>query len=210
MKSMARPALRLVSTDETVDDAELVRGLRAGEPWAKAELFDRYAGLVERTLRRVLGRERHTPLEDLIHDAFVEALGSLDRLRDPEALPGWMRAIAANVACHTIRRRTARRWLRFWEPAALPEREARSASPEVRDAYQRTYALLDRLSAEHRVCFVLRYLEGLTLREVAEARGCSLATIKRRLTRAESTFLAGAQRDPVLREWLTEGGRWAK
>lgn len=207
---MARRALRLVSNDEQVDDAELVRGLRAGEAWAKALFFDRYSPLVERTLRRVLGHDRRAPLEDSIHDAFVEALGSLSSLRTPEALPGWLRSVAANVAFVTIRRRKARKWLRFWEPAALPELPASAASGEVREAYSRTYALLERLSAEHRVCFVLRYLEGLTLEELAEARGCSLSTVKRRLARAESTFLAGAKGDPVLREWIAEGGRWAK
>jgi RNA polymerase sigma-70 factor (ECF subfamily) len=36
----------------------------------------------------------------------------------------------------------------------------------------------------------------------------SLATIKRRLAKAEKRFAAAAQRDNVLREWLEEGGRW--
>ena len=40
--------------------------------------------------------------------------------------------------------------------------------------------------------------------------GLAVATIKRRLSRAETTFLAGAERDPVLREWLAQGERWAK
>src|SRR5262245_5365849 len=50
------------------DDAALVVGLRAGEAWARAALFDRYAPQVERILRRILGHDQHTDFADLIHD----------------------------------------------------------------------------------------------------------------------------------------------
>lgn len=205
----ARARLRLVpGGDAGPDDAELVAGVRRGETWARDALFDRYAPLVERTLRRVLGREVHTDLADLIHDAFVKTLESIERLREPEALPGFIRAIAANVACNAIRARRARRWLRFWEPAAIPDVPAPDVDPAVRDAYTRTYAALDRLGARERTTFALRHIEGLELAEVAEACGVSLATVKRILRRAEERFVAIANGDPVLRGWLEEGGRW--
>ncbi len=206
-KRDARARLRLVGERE-VDDAALLEGLRAGEAWAREALFDRYAALVERTLRRVLGRELHTELSDLIHDCFVEALGSVARLREPAAMPGFVRSVAVNVAKKSIRARRARRWLRFWEPAAMPEAPVTDCDPAVRDAYARTYALLERLGDEDRVVFVLRHVEGLELTEVAEACGVSLATIKRRLARADSRFAAAAAHDPALRAWLEEGGRW--
>jgi RNA polymerase sigma-70 factor (ECF subfamily) len=188
----------------------LIAGVRAGETWARTELFDRYAPLVERTLRRILGSELHTDLADLIHDCFVEALGSLDRLRDPAALPGWIRSIAVHVGYKTIRARRARAWLLFWEPATIPHVPVSDVDPEVRDAYIRTYALLDRLGADSRVAFVLRHIEGLELEDVASACRVSLSTIKRRLARAERQFAAGAAHDPVLREWLEGGGRWSR
>lgn len=200
--------LRLVRSNEPTDPA-LVDGLRADERWARDLFFERYAASVERTLRRILGRDRHGELADLIHEAFAQALDSLADLRDPQALPAWMRAIAARTAYRAIRRRTARRWLSFFEPSELPHPPSRDAEPEVREAYVRTYALLDRLSARERVAFVLRYVEGLPLAEVADACEVSLATVKRTLSRAEGHFLAAARRDPVLREWLEEGGRWA-
>ncbi|MGE0787909.1 MAG: RNA polymerase sigma factor [Sandaracinaceae bacterium] len=212
------PALRLVGPEEPVSDEALVaalldaraRGERpdSGRAALEREFFDRYVPLVERTLRRILGREQHDELSDLIHEAFVEALASLPQLSEAAALPGWMRSVAANVAYRTIRRRRARRWLFFWEPAAIPEPPSIEANPEVRAAFVATYAALSRLGAEHRVCFALRHLEGLSLAEVAEARGVSLATVKRRLATAEARFTRIAEGDPVLREWLTEGGRW--
>lgn len=189
---------------------ELVDGLCAGESWARNALFERYAALVERTLRRILGRELHVDLADLIHDCFVETLASLGRLREPDALPGWIRSIAVHIAHKSIRTRRARSWLLFWEPAVIPDVPAGDADPEVRDAYVRTYAVLDRLGADDRITFVLRHVEGLELEELAAACRVSLSTIKRRLARAEQRFAAIAKSDPVLREWLEGGRRWTR
>src|SRR6202042_863056 len=73
------------------DDVALVLGFRRGDPRARAALYDRYADHVHRVLYRVLGLDRD--LDDLHHDVFVRALGSLPRLEDPSALKGWLTMI---------------------------------------------------------------------------------------------------------------------
>jgi len=190
------------------DDAALVAGLRAGEPWARAALFDRYAPHVERILRRVLGHERHAEMADLVHDAFVQALVSIDGLRDAAALLAWMQTIAARTAYRTIRARKAQRWLRFWAPSDVPEVTVEGVDPDVLEAHRRVYGVLDRMPAEERVIFALRYIDGMELERIAALREVSLATIKRRLARADERFARAAERDEVLRPWLSEGGRW--
>ena len=190
------------------DDTALVAGLQAGEAWARAALFDRYAPQVERILRRILGHDQHTDFADLIHDAFVQALASIDGLRDADALLAWMQTIAARTAYRAIRARRIRRWLCFWEPEDLPEMLAPGIEPEILEAHRRTYAVLDALPARERVAFALRYIEGMELAKVAAVLDISLATVKRRLTRAEQRFARAAERDPVLKPWLKEGGRW--
>jgi RNA polymerase sigma-70 factor, ECF subfamily len=42
----------------------------------------------------------------------------------------------------------------------------------------------------------------MELTEVAASCGVSLATIKRRLSRAQQSFTSGARREPALAEWL--------
>jgi RNA polymerase sigma-70 factor (ECF subfamily) len=190
------------------DDQALVEGLRAGEAWARAALFDRFAPDVERILHRILGYELHTDMADLVHDTFVQVLLSFDSLRDAGALRGWIQSIAAHTAYRTIRSRRVRRWLRFWEPSQIPEVAIDGIDPDVRDAYRRTYKALERLPADERVAFVLRYVEGMDLGQLAETCRVSLSTIKRRLARAEARFARAAQRDEVLKQWLEEGGRW--
>lgn len=188
------------------DDAALLAGMRAGEAWAGALFFDRFAPPVERILRRILGDDAE--LADLVHDAFVQAMLSLDRLRDEGALLGWIQAIAAHTGYRAIRARRARRWLRFWEPSELPEPSVDGVDPELVEAYRRTYALLEQLPADERVAFALRYIDGMELAQLAAVCDCSLATIKRRLTRAETRFSRAASRDEALSGWLERGGRW--
>lgn len=195
---------RLTSTR---DDAALVAALRQGAEWARAELFDRFGPEVEQVIRRVLGYERHTEFADVVHDAFVEALTGIERLRDPSALGAWMRSVAAHTAYKTVRSRSRRRWLRFVAPEDLPE-PTDHPDPDGREACIHTYRVLDRMRAGDRIVFALRYIDGRELGEVAAMCGTSLSTAKRRLTRAEERFLCAARRDPVLRRCLEEGSRW--
>ena len=191
------------------DDPAIVRGLRAGEVWARAALFDRCAPTVERIVRRILGHGRDE-IADVVHDVFIQALTSIDKLREPQALVGWMQQIAAHTACKAIRARRARRWLFFWDPAELPEPSSDGVDPHLTEACRRTYAVLDKLPADERAAFALRYIEGLEVERVAELCDVSLSTIKRRLARADVRFTAAARRDEVLSTWLEEGDRWTK
>src|SRR5262249_4720499 len=157
-------------------------------------LYDRFAPHVQRVLCRVLGFDRD--LADLHHDVFVRALGSLDGLRDPSALKAWITSIAVFTARTAIQRRVRGRWLSFLDHDELPEVEAVVASGEVNEALRATYALLDKLPADERIAFALRFIDGMELTEVADACGVSLATIKRRLARAEESFARRARAHP--------------
>ena len=71
------------------DSHALVKGLLARDEAAAVALFEEYAGLVERTIARILGPD--TELSDAVQEAFLSALNSMPKLRDPQALPQWMR-----------------------------------------------------------------------------------------------------------------------
>jgi RNA polymerase sigma-70 factor (ECF subfamily) len=102
-----------------------------------------------------------------------------------------------------LRSRSRRRWLVFVHPASVDLRRAAVADDPDREALRATYRVLDRLTAEDRTVFALRFLEGLELTQLADACDCSLATVKRRLQRARRRFEAGARREPALVPWLS-------
>jgi RNA polymerase sigma-70 factor (ECF subfamily) len=193
--------VRLV--EHPASDDELVQSAAAGEAWAASALLDRYGAMVERLLRRVLG---HDPdLEDLVQDAFANVLGSIGQVREGAAVKGWIASIAVHTAHRAIRRRKLARWLAIFHPASEP---VSPPAHEPREALRRVYELLDRLPTDERIAFTLRYIEEMPLEEVAVASGVSLATIKRRLSRAEGRFVAAARVDGTLRAWLERGDRW--
>lgn len=184
-------------------EASLVAALQAGRAEARKALFDRYAGDLERILFRVLGPDAEAP--DILHDVFVAALQSIGTLRDPRALPGWLRGIAVNKARKLIVKRQRWKLIQLFAPSDLPETEALVPSAEISEAMRSTYQVLGAMPADERVAFALRMIDGMELTQVAQACGVSLATIKRRLARAQESFTTLAKSQPALAEWL-EGG----
>ena len=189
-------------------DELLVLSLRAHHPDAGTQLFDRYAPHVRRVLVRVMGPD--SEILDLVHDVFVTALESVNRLIDPKALRAWLTQIAVFTARARIRRRVRGRILRFLPFSELPEPELPPADFEASQAMQAVYRVLDTLDTDQRIAFALRFVAGMTLPAGAAAAGTSLATFKRRLARAEKRFLARARVRPQLAHWLEEGTRWSQ
>ena len=187
-------------------DEALLQGLQAGRPAAIAAFCDLHSTHVLRVLARILGAGAE--LADLHHDVFARALRSVSGVKDASALKGWITIIAVNVARSAIKRRAINRWLSFLPWHDVPEVEAPAADEDDVEALRRTYAALDRLPAEERIAFALRIIDGLELTEAAAACGISLATFKRRLTRAEARFITIARQDPRLAAELEGGDRW--
>jgi hypothetical protein len=65
------------------DDVALVEALRSNHRRAKAALFQRYVGRVERIITHVIGFDAE--LADILQEVFTRALGSIHSLRDPSS-----------------------------------------------------------------------------------------------------------------------------
>lgn len=191
--------------DQT-DDVSLVAALKAREPGAVEALLRRYGSHLRRVLTRVLGSE-DTETPDVLQEVAVIAWQSIGRLSDPLALKAWLTQIAVFTARGLIRRRHRQRWLSFFEE--VPDRSVPWASPEMQEAARAVYRIFDRMPIDERIPFALRMLEGLELEATAEACGMSLATVRRRLVRAERRFQKMARQCDALAPWLDElaGGR---
>jgi RNA polymerase sigma-70 factor (ECF subfamily) len=188
------------------DDAELAAALKTGHPAAPAVLVDRYGRHVERVVTSVLGHSDE--VSDVAQEVFIHALDGIGSLRDDSRLKAWLTRITVVRALRQIRSRKRRRWLLLGNPEVLDHRDDAPFDEADRDALRATYRVLDKLSAEQRVAFGLRFIQGLELTQVAEAMDVSLATIKRRLNRAEKRFVLFAGREPALQSWLAQGSRW--
>jgi RNA polymerase sigma-70 factor (ECF subfamily) len=199
MRTPARH-LRLVERDEAVDPEDLLARAKRQDHAAQTAIFRRHAGHVASVLANF--RVRADDLPDVVQEVFHAAFKSLDRVEDASSLRPWLTGIAVHKARHALRARRRRWWLWLASPAELPSPLSHDAPPEVRDAVRATDAALASLDEEERIAFVLRFLEGMTIEEIATALDVSPATVKRRIARARREFMALARRDPRLSGWV--------
>jgi RNA polymerase sigma-70 factor (ECF subfamily) len=162
-------------------DEELVGALRAGDPEAPAALWARFSPSVGRVLAKALGPSLE--IEDLTQEVFLRVFGRLPSLRDPSALRAFVLAVAMNVLKWELRRRWVGRRIRLSGSGTLPDVESTAMDAEARHALRRCYRILDSLPAKERIAFVLRYMEGMTIDEVAAAMSVSISTAKRWVNR---------------------------
>lgn len=174
------------SPASTLDDASLVSLARDGHASAFEALYRRHGGFALNVAARIQGNA--ADVEDIVHDAFIRAHQRLAELREPSLFRSWLGSIVVRLVRSRMRRRRLLSVLGVAsvEPVDLDTIAAPDASPEIRAQLAQVYALLHTLPADDRIAWTLRHIERHRLEVVAELAGCSLATVKRRITRAQN------------------------
>lgn len=181
--------------DATADDV-LVRRAQAGDLAAFEALVARHERRVYAIALRLLRHEHDA--QDVTQQTFLSALEHLDGFRGDAQFATWLWRIASHAALKVIRKRRGLDTVSLDDAlapdpdsGALPHPEYIAdwrSTPETlldREETRRSIeAALEELDAKHRVVFVLRDVEGLSVRETAQALGLSEANVKVRLLRA--------------------------
>jgi RNA polymerase sigma factor, sigma-70 family len=183
-------------------EADLVHGLVHKEEWAAVALWARYGSLVYRIADRAMGSPHEA--EDLTQDVFLCVFSKIAGLRDPSALRSFIVSVTIRILKWKLRRRRLRQWVHLTETGDLPDLPVHGVDME--ETLRRFYCLLDKLSADDRLVFVLRRVDGMRLEEVARASRHSVATVKRRLVRADAELSYWMEREPVLVTFLRNEG----
>ena len=163
-------------------DAVLAQRWQRGDLAAASVAIQRHEAMVYGAVYRLL--QDHALSEDICQDAFLRAHERIDTLRQPGALPGWLRQIAVRLAIDELRR-TPSTLLSEDEPDTLPGPDV---VVEGLDTLQRFRTFVESLPSAQRTVFVLRDIEGLSIRETAEQLEITEAAVKMRLGRARSTL----------------------
>lgn len=174
-------------------DLELVRQAKAGVLRAFEELTGRYEQKVYSLALRMLRHQQDA--EDVTQQTFLSALEHLDGFRGEASFSTWLLRIATHAALKVIRKRKGLETVSLDEAveadAAIPHPEYIAdwrQSPEELVHNHEVHRLLDEalahLDEKHRAVFLLRDVEGLSVKEAAEALGLSEANTKVRLLRA--------------------------
>ncbi len=180
---------RMRSMEQREQDAELVRRVQAGDG-------DAYRFLVQKYQQKVYGVvygmvQNPEDAREIAQDAFIKAFKSLDRFRHDASFYTWLYRITVNLTID-FRRRMAKRRADQFDEARMQKDEAGEAahghveaSPSRRLERKRLadqiQAAIDQLPADQRTAIMLRELEGLSYKEIAEAMECAEGTVMSRL-----------------------------
>lgn len=176
-------------------DSELVDRAKTGDLDAFEALTARYEQRVYSLAMRIL-RHQHDA-EDVTQQTFLSALENLNGFRGDASFSTWLLRIASHAALKIIRKRRGLQTVSLEEATEGDESDKIphpqfiadwKQSPEQLVEQREIQGLLDealaRLDEKHRMVFLLRDVEGLSIRETAEALELSEANTKVRLLRA--------------------------
>jgi len=177
-------------------DSELVRRAQAGELDAFEALATRNERRVFSLAMRLLRQEQDA--EDVTQQTFLSALENLDGFRGEASFATWLLRIATHAALKVIRKRKGLKTVSLAEATGETDRVDSIPHPEfIADWRQSPERLaqqheiqrlldeaLSELDEKHRLVFLLRDVDGLSVKEAAEALGISESNVKVRLLRA--------------------------
>jgi RNA polymerase sigma-70 factor (ECF subfamily) len=177
-------------------DSELVDRAKAGDLDAFETLLNRHEERIYSLGLRMLRQEQDA--EDVTQETFVSALENLKGFRGESGFATWLVRIATHAALKMIRKRKGLDIVSLEQGTELFSDSDPIPHPEyIADWRQSPDALihqneirrlldqaLENLDEKHRLVFLLRDVEGLSVKETAEVLELSEANIKVRLLRA--------------------------
>ena len=164
-------------------EADLIRKARGGNLFAFEEMVKRYQRRVYGVARRIV--QRHDVADDVTQEAFLRGYQALASFDVERPFGPWICRIAANLAVNHVRSPRARE-------QELPEGhlETRSAASDPlhevleNEAQSVLQQALAGLPPDQRAVLVLRVVEDLSYREIADALQLEMGTVMSRLSRA--------------------------
>lgn len=178
--------------DTTMPTEISLESLVAGDRAEFARLVDAYSSPIYRLGLRMLGTPQDA--EDVLQNTFLSVLTHISEFEGRSSLATWLYRIAANEALMLLRKRKPEVNLddfeageneedllptQFVDWSALPENEL--LSDEGKNVLDRA---IEGLPESLRLVFLLRDVEGLSIRETAEALSLTETNVKTRLLRA--------------------------
>ena len=166
--------------------------LREGDRAEIARLVDAYSAQIYRLGLKMLANPQDA--EDVLQNTFMKALQALPNFEGRSSLSTWLYRIAVNEALMSIRRskpevsailksddadEDEELLTSFTDWCCLPESELMSS-----EAQKHLDKAIGMLPEKLRIVFILRDLEGLSIRETSDALELTETTVKTRLLRA--------------------------
>jgi RNA polymerase sigma-70 factor (ECF subfamily) len=189
--------MTIASSTSQSYEIKLVERLRSGDSAAMGEFYNIYRRRLYSLVFEQVGRDQ-VVAEDLVHEVFLAAFGSLDKFRGDSQLYTWLRSIAYHKIKDFYRHQAREpkpdesspdfttlslEQTRDNEPAASTVME----SEEIRQSVHQ--ALAD-LPEDYQEVLVLKYLKDMPVLAISEIMGRSPKSVEGLLSRARKAMRA--------------------
>ena len=169
-----------------------LEALQAGDRAEFARMVDAFSTQIYRLALKMLGVEQDA--EDVLQNTFLKAMQSIKNFEGRSSLSTWLYRIAVNEALMMLRRQKPtvhvamdyeddddelQHPTQFTDWCCLPEDELLSA-----ESKGHLDKAIRQLPEKLQVVFLLRDIEGLSIRETSETLGLTETAVKTRLLRA--------------------------
>lgn len=179
---------------EAAIDHELVRRCQAGDEKAFTELVRRHRSRLYGMVRNMLQNEADA--WDLTQEIFIKIWKALPRFEANAQFSTWTYRVAHNAVYDWLRKRKIRPEHELDESLVRPSAIAPGATTAPGESIppdqvlgqvelrQRLEQAMAQLSENHRTAILLKEVQGLKYREIAEVMGCSIGTVMSRIFHA--------------------------
>ncbi len=186
---MGHAAKRLVLTrSEDLEDRDLVELVASGDQDAYRILVERYQSKIFAVAYGLMHNREDA--REVAQEAFIKAYRNLKGFRRDASFYTWIYRITVNLGIDFRRKAYRSRETALDENRITPS-DAHHTGPRPManpsQAYERQElggsirAAIDQLPADQRTAIILREIEGLSYKEIAEAMGCAEGTVMSRL-----------------------------
>jgi RNA polymerase sigma-70 factor (ECF subfamily) len=181
---MLKAVRKLSALDDIVgdDQSSLLERLRRGDPAAAREFYDLYSSRIHRFILHALGPGNDADAEDILQETFMALAEAIPFFHARSSLFTFACAIAHRKTLSFIRTR-ARRGELMKDHTVEVVRLIIEPPPD-----QDLKEALAALSSEHREVLVLKYVEDLTVGEIATVLSLSEHAVGSRLARARKAL----------------------
>ncbi|MGH7197270.1 MAG: RNA polymerase sigma factor [Candidatus Omnitrophota bacterium] len=176
-----------------VNEEVLIQQAREGDPRSFSALVELYQERAVHVAYSFLGN--YEDARDIAQEAFVKAYEKLGHFQGTSRFYTWFYRILANHCKDFLRKKKVRQWISLGlfkgeaeesDPIADVPATTRGADEALLDAElgSKISHALEKLPFQQKSAFILRYLEGLSLEEVAQSMDLSVGAVKAHLWHA--------------------------
>jgi RNA polymerase sigma-70 factor (ECF subfamily) len=187
-----------------LDDEELVDLAQEGEYPAYEELVRRYQDKAYRLAWSMVKNE--SDANDVVQEAFLNMYRKLDTFEGNAKFGSWIYRVVVNAALMKLRKRKRRSEVSIdddetefreddYYVMSVPEWRVRAdEAAENAELREKIIEAVDELEPKYETVFLLKEVEGLSLKEIADVLDLTVAAVKSRLHRARLYLRATLER----------------